>query len=283
MKLKLDMQGQTFGPFINEYTERDLMLFALGCGAGLNGKDELQYVYEKDLKVLPIFYVVPIVDTNVTKTIDFGFEYGGSLHWSVDLKIHQPLKQKQGKLSTNVLLKGLYDRGLDRGLLAQHIGETRDESGELLFTCESWDCCIYDGGWGGPKAKADIVDIPERAPDFEVQETVPLNQAVIYRLSGDYHPQHVDWEYANKFGHPKPNLHGVSTAGVACRHLISSLLRGDPERLTRFKVRFTKPLYPGATLITQIWKIDDKRAHFRVADAEDPTKFYLNFGVVEWK
>ncbi|WP_028113878.1 MaoC/PaaZ C-terminal domain-containing protein [Ferrimonas kyonanensis] len=285
MALKLEMQGQTYGPFINEYTVRDLMLLGLGCGAGSDGKTDLEYVYEQDLKVLPTFCAMPIVDSEVTKTIDFGFEWGGSLHWGFDFRVHRPLTPElvTGKLSTTVLLKGLYDRGEGRGCLAQHIGETRNQDGTLLFTNESWDCCLYDGGFGGPKAPRDIVEIPERQPDFEVTEQVPLNQALVYRLSGDYHPQHVDWAYAQKFGHPKPNLHGVSTTGVACRHIIRSVIPGEPERLTRFKTRLTKALYPGARVKTQIWKWSDNCVHFRVVDADDSDCCYLNFGLVEWR
>lgn len=283
MALKLDMQGKTYGPFIREYNFRELIIFALGCGAGYDGKTDLEYVYEKDLKVLPMFMAMPIVDSEVTKTIDYGFNWGGSLHWGFDLQIHQPMKKLSGKLSTKVLLKALYDRGEGKGLLAQHIGETFDEEGNKLFTNESWDCALYDGGFGGPKAPKDVVEIPDTKPDFEVEEQIALNRALIYRLSGDYHPQHVDWEYAQKFGHPKPNLQAVSTSGTACRHIIRTLFPGEPERMTRFKTRITKSLYPGATIKTQMWKWSDNCIHFRVIDANNPEIAYLNYALAEWK
>lgn len=283
LPLKLDMVGKTYGPFEREYNFRELIIFALGCGAGYDGKTDLEYVYEKDQKILPMFAAMPIVDSEVTKTIDYGFDWGGSLHWGFDLRFHQPMTKMQGKLSTKVLLKGLYDRGDGRGTLAQHIGDTFDENGNLLFTNESWDCALYDGGWDGPKAPKDIVEIPERDPDFEVTERVPENQALIYRLSGDYHPQHIDWQYAKDNGHPKPILHAVSTAGVACRHIIRTMFPGQPERLTRFKTRITKPFLPGSTLKTQIWKWDENSVRFRVVNADDPSLVYLNFALVEWK
>lgn len=283
LPLKLDMVGKTYGPFEREYNFRELIIFALGCGAGYDGKTDLEYVYEKDQKILPMFAAMPIVDSEVTKTIDYGFDWGGSLHWGFDLRFHQPMTKMQGKLSTKVLLKGLYDRGEGRGTLAQHIGDTFDENGNLLFTNESWDCALYDGGWDGPKAPKDIVEIPERDPDFEVSERVPENQALIYRLSGDYHPQHIDWQYAKDNGHPKPILHAVSTAGVACRHIIRTMFPGQPERLTRFKTRITKPFLPGSTLKTQIWKWDENSVRFRVVNADDPSLVYLNFALVEWK
>ncbi len=284
MALKLDMVGQTYGPFIYNYNFRDLILFALGCGAGYDGKTDLKYVYEKDQKILPMIAACPIVASEVTKTIDWGFEWGGSLHWGFDFRIMKPLSKLNGTFETMVTLKGLFDRGEGRGTLAQHYGETRDkETGELLFTNESWDCAIFDGGWGGPKAPKDIVEIPEREPDFVVEQVIPLNQACIYRLSGDYHPQHIDWEYAQKFGYPKPNLHAVSTAGTAVRHIINAVLDGDSDRLTRFKTRITKPLFPGCRIRTRIWKFGDNCVHFNVEDCDKPGHFYLNFGLVEYK
>lgn len=284
MALKLDMVGKTYGPFVRDYNFKDLILFALGCGAGYDGITDLEYVYEKDQKILPMFASMLIVDSEVTKTIDWGFDWGGSLHWGFDLKFHQPLTKMKGRMSTKVRLNGLYDRGEGRGTLAQHIGDTYDEEGNHICTNESWDCAVFDGGWGGPKAPADIVEMPDRAPDFEVTETVPLNQALIYRLSGDYHPQHIDWEYAKNEAHqPKPILHAISTASVACRHIIKTMFPGQPERLTRFKTRITKPFLPGATLKTQIWRWDDNSVRFRVINADDPELIYLNFALVEWK
>lgn len=282
MAINTEMVGQTFGPFERDYDFKDLILFALGCGCGADGKTDLEYVYEKGLKVLPMFGAMPIVDSEVTRTIDYGYNYAGSLHWGFDLRFHRPMTKLSGKLSTQVLLKGLFDRGEGRGLLAQHVGDTYDDEGNLLFTNESWDCLIYDGGWGGPAAPKDAVEIPDREPDFEVIERIPENQALIYRLSGDFHPQHVDWDYAKENGQMKPILHAVSFAGVASRHFIRTFIPGEPERLTRFKTRITASLLPGATVKTQMWVMGDGVVHFRLIDAYTQAKPYLNFGIIEW-
>ena len=153
-RIKTEMVGQTFGPFVREYNFRDLELFALGCGAGIDGKDGLEYINEHDplnpsLKVLPMFGAMLIVDSEVTRTIDYGYNYAGSLHWGFDIKYHQPITKMADTISTKVKLAGLYDRGEGKGLLAQHIGDSYDAEGNLLFTNESWDALIYDGGWGG--------------------------------------------------------------------------------------------------------------------------------------
>jgi acyl dehydratase len=287
--IKTEMVGQTFGPFVREYTFRDLELFALGCGAGIDGREDLIYLNEHDerdpsLKVLPMYGAMLIVDSAVTRTIDYGYNYAGSLHWGFDITFHQPITTMADRLETMVRLEGLFDRGEGRGLLAQHIGDTRGSDGELLFTTESWDCLIYDGGWGGPKPPKDIVEMPEREPDARVVETIPENQALIYRLSGDYHPQHIDWDYAAKNDEPRPILHAISYAGVVMRHFVKTFIPDQPERLTRFKTRITAPVHPGETLATELWQVGPGEARFRLVQAADPTaKPHLNWGIIEWK
>ena len=287
-EINTSMVGQTFGPFVREYTFRDLELFALGCGAGIDGRQDLEYLNEHDernpqLKVLPMFGAMLIVDSEVTRTIDYGYNYAGSLHWGFDIQFHQPITKMSDRVETMVRLEGLYDRGEGRGLLAQHIGDTYDSDGTKLFTNESWDCLIYDGGWGGPTPPKDVVEMPDRAPDKEIQETIPENQALIYRLSGDYHPQHIDWDYAAANGEPRPILHAISYAGVVMRHAISAYIPGQPERLKRFKTRITSPVYPGTRLTTQLWQVGPTELRFKLVDTDDPAaKPHLNWGIIEW-
>ena len=288
-RIKTEMVGQSFGPFVRDYTFRDLELFALGCGAGIDGLQDLIYLNEHDerepkLKVLPMFGAMLIVDSEVTRVIDYGYNYAGSLHWGFDIRFHQPITKLSDHVETKVRLAGLYDRGEGKGLLAQHIGDTYDSEGTLLFTNESWDCLIYDGGWGGPAAPKDVVEMPDRAPDAEVVETIPFNQALIYRLSGDFHPQHIDWDYAAENGEPRPILHAISYAGVVMRHFISTFIPGEPERLTRFKTRITSPVHPGDTLTTRLWKVGENEARFMLVDTDNPdAKPHLNWGIIEWK
>ena len=94
-RIKTEMVGQTYGPFVRDYTFRDLELFALGCGAASTAED-LIYLNEHDerapqLKVLPMFAAMLIVDSEVTRIIDYGYNYAGSLHWGFDIRFHRPI------------------------------------------------------------------------------------------------------------------------------------------------------------------------------------------------
>ena len=61
--------------------------------------------------------------------------------------------------------------------------------------------------------------MPDRAPDAVVEETMPLNMPLIYRLMGDWHQQHIDFAYTEQTGLARPIAHGVSLAASRCATL----------------------------------------------------------------
>ena len=127
------------------------------------------------------------------------------------------------------------------------------------------------------------VDYPDREADFAYEETYGYNWPLVYRMMGDWHQQHIDWSYTEQTGLERPIAHGVSSAGVAMRHVISLLFPGHPEAMTRFKCRFTSPVLPGVRLRTVVWKTAEGEARFRMVNADAPdSKPFLNNGIVEW-
>ena len=128
--------------------------------------------------------------------------------------------------------------------------------------------------------------MPDREPDVVVDEVYGLNQALIYRLMGDWHQQHIDWSYTEQTGLERPIAHAISYAGMVMRHAIASYFPGEPERMTRFKTRVTSPVVPGTKLRTELWKVGDNELRFRLVDAdyaETGAKPHLNWGIIEWK
>ena len=288
MAISTEIVGKEFGPFVRSYDFRDLEICALGCNAGYDGITDLEYLNEGDandphLAVLPIFGVPLTVNEEMTRTLDYGYDYSGSLHYGFEIELHAPFKMSD-RVETFVTQDALYDRGEGRGCLSLQTGRSYSNDGSHLCTVKTWDVCINDGGWGGPKPPHDVVEIPDRLPDAEVTETVPFNMPLIYRLMGDWHQQHIDWAYTEQTGLARPINHGVCTAGIAMRHLIALLIPGQPERLRRFKCRFTSPVLPGTRLCTQVWKMGEGEARFRVVDADDgAARPFLNFCLAEWE
>lgn len=261
---------------------------ALGCGAGWDGKTDLEYVNERDaenprLQVLPIFGVPLTVNEEMTTMLDYGFDYSGSLHYGIDAHFHAPFKMND-HVETYVTQEAIWDRGEGRGSLSKQVGKSYSADGVHLCTVETYDCCIYDGGFGGERPPKDVVEYPDREPDLAYEEVCGYQWPLIYRLMGDWHQQHIDWAYTEQTGLARPINHGVCTAGIAMRHLIALLIPGQPERLRRFKCRFTSPVLPGTRLCTQVWKMGEGEARFRVVDADDgAARPFLNFCLAEWE
>ena len=96
--------------------------------------------------------------------------------------------------------------------------------------------------------------------------TLP-SQALVYRLSGDYNPLHSDPQVAKVAGFSKPILHGLCTLGFAVRAIIKSICKGDPDMIKSITGRFLLHVYPGETLITEMW-LEASRVIYRTVVKE---------------
>ncbi|KAH9940240.1 peroxisomal dehydratase [Amylocystis lapponica] len=105
---------------------------------------------------------------------------------------------------------------------------------------------------GPPQAKP----IPkDRKPDWVVNDRTSPEQAIIYRLSGDYNALHIDPSIGKAGGFGGVILHGLSTFGFGARSVLSAVGGSDPHALKYFGVRFTSPVKPGDALETSIWEV----------------------------
>jgi acyl dehydratase len=100
--------------------------------------------------------------------------------------------------------------------------------------------------------------IPNREPDAVVQETTSPEQSALYRAaSGDLNPLHIDPAVAKAGGFPKPILTGTCTIGIGVKHIIDTFAGGDSSRFKNVKLRLSKPVFPGDTLRTEMWREHD--------------------------
>ncbi len=159
--------------------------------------------------------------------------------------------------------------------------ETFHSNGKKLFSTVITFVARKDGGFGGEPAPKTGVTFPDQAPDKEVEVHTSPDQPLLYRLSGDINPLHVDKEFARMSGFEQPIMHGLCTLGFACRALINTLIPGEPEKLRRLKCRFSRSVYPGDPIKTRIWKTEDNQAVWQTVNTRTDEVIITN-GVFEY-
>jgi acyl dehydratase len=253
-KVDLSVIGKKTEPSVFPYTWRDVVLYALGVGATA---EELSFVYEHaagGLKVLPSFCVVPAI--RAFPYLGEDIDWSLMLHGEHSITLFRPIPP-EGKIVQVGEVTNIYDKG--KGAV-YHIRITgRTETGDHMYDVDWVTFYVGAGGFGGdPGPKADPLNPPEGVdPDFSISYQVPENQALIYRLSGDLNPLHLDPVAAKRGGFEKPILHGLCTYGFAARAIVNGPLEGEVERLRGFRARFSDSVYPGDTLTTQGWKVKE--------------------------
>ncbi len=285
--------GYEFPPIQGSYAEKDLALYALSVGAARDPLDDndLRLVYEMHsdgIRAIPTFGVTPAISAILEQAkkgvtapgLNYGFER--ILHGEQYTEVTRPLPPN-AKLTHRVKIKDIWDKGKNAVVVSEIL--SYDESGDLLIRNEASMFVRGAGGWGGERGPAgDANAAPTRAPDATVEEKTYANQALLYRLSsGDWNPLHADPSFASAFGFDKPILHGLCTFGFATRHVLNKFAKGDPRYFKSVKVRFAETVYPGETLITDMWKESDTRILFRTKVKERDKVVISNAAVELYK
>ncbi|MBW2367771.1 MAG: 3-alpha,7-alpha,12-alpha-trihydroxy-5-beta-cholest-24-enoyl-CoA hydratase, partial [Deltaproteobacteria bacterium] len=134
------------------------------------------------------------------------------------------------------------------------------------------------GGERGPK-KEPIIPPEGKDPDFQVAYKIPPDQCALYRLSGDKVPLHIDPEFAKKSGMERCFFMGLGTMGYAGRAVLHSVCDSDPARLKSFSVRMVSIVYPGDTLITSGWKVEEGK--YTILTTNQDGKVVLSNAIAE--
>lgn len=259
------------------FSRRDTILYALGVGA-----TELDYVYEDGLKALPSMAVVLANPGSIWRDPTYGFDWQKILHGEQRLSIHRPLPV-DGTVRGETEFEELIDKGPDNGAIAHLTRRLYNSEHEPLATVRSAIFLRGDGGCGGPSqaAYAPHATPETRAPDFTISKQTAETQAMIYRLSGDFNPLHIDPKVAQAAGFDRPILHGLATYGVICRSVVQHLLNNDPERLKTLDVRFSAPVYPGETIEIDCWLEASNEVSF-IARAKERDIVVVKNGFAEY-
>ena len=251
-------------------TARDAMLYALGVGVGDRPEDahDLQFVYEQNLKIFPSqvnvmchpggWIMDPVLEVDWVKL----------LHGEQAFEILKHLKPG-ATYTGRFKITGVLDKGTGKGALVFMRKELREKGiDDIVSTVDSTYFLRGDGGCGGTMTEAPVPHvIPDRVADSTVSIAILPRAALIYRLSGDYNPLHADPAVARKAGFERPILHGLCSLGVATRAILQAACDDAPEKLQSLRLRFSSPVYPGETLVTEVWR-DGNVVSFRSRVAE---------------
>ena len=239
-------------------TDREVMHYALSVGMGEDpmDRDELPYVFEKNLKTIPtIATAIAWEDGWIFKS---GLNANMVVHGEQWLTMHRPFPAAAHVLATNRIVD-IFDKGAEKGAVVLMEREMSDKkSGDKIATLMMSIMARGDGGFGGPKGSGPAPHkIPDSDPDAVFDYKTSVRQALYYRLNGDRNPLHADPDFAAAGGFDRPILHGLCSYGIACRAVLKTFCDHDHNKLTGFDVRFSAPVIPGETLRTEMWRDGD--------------------------
>lgn len=256
------LKALDLGSIRQTYTERDTLLYAVAVGFGTDPLDrqQLRYVYERDLVAVPTLAGVLGWPQFWARRPELGLNYAKVVQVDQDLRLFKPLPIK-GQVAGRSRIGAVADRGEQKGAVVQLIRDLIDETdGSTLASLTQTLFMLGDGGFSkhGPSdpLPASLPPLPLREPDLELEFRVPLNAAFIYRLCGDLNPLHVDPDQAARGGFERPPLQGLCTYGMAAHAVLKGMCNYEAQRLTRIGTMFSSPVIPGDTLRFRLWKED---------------------------
>lgn len=260
-----------FAEVEQQYTVRDAMLYALSLGFGDDPLDErhLRHVLEDRLRAFPTMALVLAHPGPWTADPATGIDRKRVVHGEQSLVIHKPLPASATVRSRNRVVAVL-DKGSDKGAAIQTERQLHDAvTGELLASIAGTTFCRGDGGFearsGKPAAAAaspapQPAQRPGRVPDAVASLPTRPQSALLYRLNGDYNPLHADPAAARAAGFDRPIAHGLLSFGLCARMLEESF---GSMRLAAISARFARPMFPGETLVTEMWRDGEDTLWFR--------------------
>jgi acyl dehydratase len=248
--------GADLPEIVFSWTESDVLLYHLALGAG---PDDLRYVLEDRLHVLPTFGVVApsfrVFEPPAVRFPGIEIDLTKVLHGTQSITVHQPLAPA-GKAIARPRITAVWDK--QKAAVIVQESTVTDPAGTPLWTTRSGIFARGEGGFGGERGPSEKAPVPDRTPDLVLDVPTLPQQALLYRLCGDRNPLHADPGFAARAGFPRPILHGLCTWGIVCKAVVDALFDGDVARVGSYSAKFAGVLFPGETLRIRVWSQDDR-------------------------
>ncbi len=250
MAVDIAQLGKTSEPFDFTVEAERTKLYA----AATNDPNE---AYASGEYAPPVFGVVPVFDAMgassaglIPQEFLFFIVHGEQdMHFNKPLVPGMTLKTQAEALSTRV-------GGSGTRLAVKVISADAADGSPVM---EQYITTFIRGMADGESAGPDKPDhtFPDDARSNKVGEFsvhVDDDQTFRYRdASGDQMPIHVDNDFAKSVGLPGIIAHGLCTMAMTSQAVIKTVADGDPSRLKRLAVRFSKNVFPGNDVVTSIY------------------------------
>jgi acyl dehydratase len=250
-------------PVESEVTSKGSILYALGLGFSKEPlcEKDLKFTYElkDDFSVFPT-YATCIHNTDIFETLVAcpglpKFNALMILHGEQKLELFKPILPG-AKLSTVGKVANVADKGKGALVTIDLITyDVTDGKKDLLFINS---LALFIRGLGGFGFKGNpapsIPNLPKKEPCKVLEDKTMPHQAIVYRLSGDWNPLHIDPSMAESVGFEKPILHGLCSYGICAKLICREWLNNDQTKIKSIHARFTSHVFPGETLKVATWK-----------------------------
>ncbi|KAL2212981.1 Thioesterase/thiol ester dehydrase-isomerase [Sarocladium strictum] len=261
--------GYQHPPLKCSYNRRDVLLFANAIGVKEN---ERHFLYElhPEFAAFPTFPINLAFKQTDQDVFDFiarttsgsvpgtpPFDAQRSVDGERGIEIIRPVPVSSEGLDLEIREKviGVYDKGGAMILEAeQELVDVKTNTVYVKMTSTAFG--IGQGGYNGPRGPTKTPPKPPaRAPDATHTFQTTPEQALLYRLCGDYNPMHGDEAFGKRAGFKGSILHGLGTWNIAAHGLLQTLGGSDPSRFKKFGARFKSVVYPGDELETRMWVV----------------------------
>jgi acyl dehydratase len=220
----------------------------------------------------PVFAIVPVWDalTAAAGLVTPPEAFASVVHSEQDMRFFRPiapgdvLRSKATPIS--VAVRGVGTTVVVRTETVDAAGRPVNEQFVTLFFRGP-----FEGSSGGEPAPGHRLTAATKAgaPVAEVTYAFDADQTFRYaEASGDPVRIHLDDDAARALGLPGIIIHGLCTMAFCGRAVIESVAGGDPTRLARLAVRFSRPVLPGQEITVRIYAGGDDSYGFEALNAE---------------
>lgn len=209
-----------------------------------------RYIGGDDIVASPIFPIVPAFQFLMKAGMDPELEADlmRLVHGEEEHVLHKPIRPGDTLTITPVI----------ESIEAKDSGETftvkiteTNQDGDLVAEVRATSFIRGSGTKKGGGATEEPHREIAHEHAFKVDEDQPARYA---EASGDPNPIHTDENIAKMAGFPGVINHGMCTMAMAVKGAVDEFAGGDPSRVKRVAVRFSKPVFPGQELTTKFWK-----------------------------